>query len=204
MATKSFKGKNITVRTSLFKSNDRRLTIKRITEANVAAANLLFMAAIDVFVSTAVNSMVVDTGMSVAGFEALATFLGASPQKVQGLKQVKLNGMKDVKDAIGRNKGIPRSSYTNISGKSVNSPRDAARGRALGKKAFTIQYANATTGITSFKFDAVIWQYAHRLEIGKETLAPASIAMEKFLQDNVRVYMDPLRILRTGLNIQVT
>lgn len=198
---RSFKGKALTTQVSIFKSNDQRLTIKRITEANVKSANALFTGAIDVFVSTAVKDMAADTGMSVAGFEALATFLGASPQKVAGLKQVKLNGSKDVKNAIGRAGISSRPYYTDISGRSINEPRTAARGRALGKDAFKVQYANATNGITSFEFNAVIWQYAHRLDIGKETLTPATVAMEKFLQENISEFMNPLRILRTGLNI---
>jgi len=193
----NFKGKVFSVSSSLFKSNDRRLALKRITEANVAAANALLNASIDVFVAEAVKNMLVDTSMSVASFTALATLIGASPQKVQGLSNVKElgQGLEAVQNKLTSN---ARPNYTNIEGQTVNEPRSAETGAQLGSQAFDITYASANIGIIDFKFTAVVWQHAALMP---KTLESGARAMEQFLEDNTFKYLNPLRILRTVLNI---
>lgn len=191
----NFKGKVFQASSSIFKSNDRRLTVSKVTQANVEAINTLLNDSIEVFITTAVREMLVDTSMSVASFSALAGVLGAAPQKIQGLANLKGTGQKEVQSTIVPN---TRPNYTSITGKTINEPRGAATGSKLGTKAYTIKYANASSPIVSFKFEAVVWQHAYRMS---GSLENAAKAMEFYIEENTPKYLNPLRILRKFLNV---
>lgn len=198
----NYEGKVFSGSSSIFKSNDRRLTLRKVTEANIDAINALLIASIDVFVAAAVKAMVVgpDTGMSVASFTALASLLGASPQKIQGLANAKAigEGLQAVNNGISSRKIASRPNYSDITGATVSAPRNVETGELLGRKAYDITFATATSGITNFKFTAVVWQHAALMP---ESLEAGVNAMKAFLETNTTNYLNPLRILRKFLNI---
>jgi hypothetical protein len=197
----NFKGKVLNVQSSIFKSRDRRLSISVVTKAQVAQINALWADAINTFISAAVKSMAVDTGMSVSSFYSIAKSVGLGAQKIEGLANMKRRGMgaEAVASAEASKKRDSRRGYTDITGKWISGgSKSAATGRSLGEKAYVVSYVSPSKGVAVFQFEVVVWQHAATM---KESLQIGANAMNEFIDQNFSKYLNPAKALRTALNI---
>lgn len=203
----NFKGKHLTGSSAIFKTSDKRLATDKLRGAHAKAINALWADAINVFVLTAVQSMAVDTGMSVASFYSIANQVGLGAQKIEGYANMKLRGT-GKKAAVERASartasegGAPRTrrGYTTITGDwRKGTAKNRALGSKHGQKAYTVTFADKSKGIVSFSFEIVVWQHAHlyasSLEEGKQ-------AMEAYIKNNYAKRLSPTVILKSILNI---
>lgn len=196
MAARS-KGPTLIATSDMFRSTDRRLAQNALTRANVEQINALWADAINVFVSTAVKSMLVDTSMSVSSFVSVAHSVGAGAQKIQGFANMKKRG--EGRDAIP-NSSKTRKGYTSLDPYKwiPNGVKGSSTGARLGRKAYTVKYANARLGVTSFEFRIVVIQHLVRMP---ESITDGVEAMERFVSANFDKYVNPAKALRKVLKI---
>lgn len=195
---RSFKGPVLFGTSRIFKSTDRRLAQNVLTRANVNLINSLWADAINVFISTAVKSMAVDTSMSVGSFTSVARSVGVGGQKIAGLVAMRKRG--EGQQAIASQPAQrSRQGYTDIDGKWVSGvTKNGALGARLGQRAYKVKYVSPANGVAFFEFEAVTWQHDRLMP---SSLITAGDAMTLFINLNFTKYVNPVKALRAVINL---
>lgn len=157
--------------------NAKRRNISTVLKTYHNRLKRLWRDSVKAFILTTVDSMGIDTGMSVASLAPLAA-------KVR-LKTLILETAR----GRGPNKGEARKGLTNLDG-SYSSTRFKSRseGQRLGKSAYTLSFGTPSAPDLQFRFDIVVFQHQFH-EPNWDSLKKGEKAFVDFFESNFDAYI---------------
>lgn len=173
-----------------FLDSDRRLKKAKLTKITAQNLSVLWLDAIQVFITKTAQHMLVDTGMSVGSLMALAEAADQYTNKVDGYVDAKMRGtgVSAVENKYKEIEQPVRRGHTNLKGKYIPSiDRTAELGERKGTKAFKIELMDSQTGNGQFQFKIVVYQH---LKLMSYTIDVGKIYMESYIRTNLNKYVN--------------